>query len=101
MRMWVAKESEEYMKVYKIYDEDYEELAGEIQLGDFVAREVCDNSDSYEAEVLEEEGYASKEIKKIRSLVEIIESGGHTTKVKEVELLLKVRGYNLEEIELY
>lgn len=89
------------MKVFRIYDEDYSELAGNKQLGEFVAREVCNNSDYYEVEYLQNEGYTDTEITKIRALAEEVQSGNYTSKVSDAELLLKVRGYKVETIELY
>lgn len=88
------------MKVYRIYDEEYSELAGKNQLFDFVTREVCDSSDYYEVENLEMDGYTKQDIKKIRKLAEEIQGGEYAHRVKDAELLLKVRGYKLETIEL-
>ena len=92
------------MKVFKVYDDEWEQIVGEGQLKEFVISQVWNCPDDYLKENLE---YTldSTQVDKVLELSDMIQKCNDenypTLSLEDIKLLLSARCFDLEEIELY
>lgn len=85
--------------IYNVYDEDWETILGINQLKEFATNQVLNNSDDFIEENLKD--YYDN-WKQIFNLVNKIIDEDYTIQtLKEACLILKVRSFQIEEIEVY
>ena len=89
-------------KVFKVYDEEWEAIVGEVQLREFAVQQVQCSPDDY----IEENIWQAKDEDK-PMLLEVVQRIWDN-KVepkdltdKEVELILTERSYEIEELNIY
>lgn len=87
------------MKVYKVFDEEFEQLVGEKQLNDFAISQVYNCYDEYLEEYIEEIFVNSAEILELTK--QIVENKLEVLTVEQSKTLLHIRGFEVEEIEVY
>ena len=92
------------MKVFKVYDDEWEQIVGEGQLKEFVISQVWNCPDDYLKENLE---YTldSTQVDKVLELSDMIQKCNDENypalSLEDTKLLLNARCFDLEEIELY
>lgn len=92
------------MKVFKVYDDEWEQIVGEGQLKEFVISQVWNCPDDYLKENLE---YTldSTQVDKVLELTDMIQKCNNENypelSLEDIKLLLSARCFDLEEIELY
>ncbi len=92
------------MKIFRVYDDEWEQIMGEGQLKEFVISQVWNCPDDYLKENLE---YTldSTQIDKVLELSDMIQKCDDenypTLSLDDIKLLLSARCFDLEEIEIY
>lgn len=86
------------MIIYKVFDEEFEEIMGEQQLSKFAISQVYNCYDEYLEEYIEETFANSAEILKLTK--QIIENKLGVLTVEQSKIILNLRGFEVEEIEV-
>ena len=87
------------MIVYKVYDDEWNDLFGKNQLCDFTTTWVCEHEDDYLPENLKL-FYEPKQVREITKLVKTVVNGEYVKTVKQAKLLLSVCSFKINELDL-
>ena len=87
------------MKVFKVFDEEWEEIMGRKQLIEFVTYQIQDNFIMEDIENKDSDLYAYTEDVPTDLVKKVLEGGKIT--LEEAIKLLPVRAFDITELELY
>ena len=87
--------------VYKVFDDEWEQLMGDTQIREFALNQLCDKAETFIKEA--QEGYQDEEeVKAIETLYNKVINEDYTNlTMDEVELVFMVFDFNYDRVYIY
>lgn len=87
------------MRIFKIYDEEFEQIVGQKQLKEFAVEQVQNASDDYLAENLDMTNPNMERI--VKKAEEILTDKYCLITIEQAKQIIAVRNFEIEEIEVF
>lgn len=87
------------MKIYKVYDDEWQDIMGIEQLKDFATEQVLNSEDDFLQDNLESHEDNWREILELAN--KILNERYRIQTLEEINLVFQVRFFDIEELEVY